>query len=217
MKVTINIPESLSEITLAQYQKWLKISDNNEDDNFLKQKMIEIFCNIPLKTVLQIKATDIDNITNTINNLFKEEPKFIDRFQYNGVEFGFIPKLDEITFGEYVDLDNYLSEWPLMHKAMCVLYRPISFTRKDKYLVEEYKGADTYDMQGMSLDIVFSALVFFWNLKKELLNHILSFLANQTEIVLPQQKLDLMKNGLGISQSMDWRKVMSGGLMKLHN
>ena len=72
-------------------------------------------------------------------------------------------------------------------------------------------------MQGMSLDIVFSALVFFWNLKRELLNHILSFLANQTEIVLPQQKLDLMKNGLGISQSMDWQKVMSGGLMKLHN
>ena len=77
MKVTINIPESLSEITLAQYQKWLKIIDKNEDDNFLKQKMIEIFCNIPLKTVLQIKATDIDNITNTINNLFKEEPKII--------------------------------------------------------------------------------------------------------------------------------------------
>ena len=66
--------------------------------------MMEIFCNIPLKTVLQIKATDIDNITNTINNLFKEEPEFIDRFKYNGVEFGFIPKLDEITFGEYVDL-----------------------------------------------------------------------------------------------------------------
>ena len=131
MKVTINIPESLSEITLAQYQKWLKISDKNEDDNFLKQKMIEIFCNIPLKTVLQIKARDIDNITNTINNLFKEQPKFIDRFNYNGVEFGFIPKLDEITFGEYVDLDNYLPEWLSMHKAMCVLYRPISFTRKD--------------------------------------------------------------------------------------
>ena len=217
MKVTINIPESLSEISLSQYQKWLKISDKNEDDNFLKQKMIEIFCNIPLKTVLQIKATDIDNITNTINDLFKEEPKFIDRFDYGGKEFAFVPKLDEITFGEYVDLDNYLSKWSLMHKAMCVLYRPISFTRKDKYLVEEYKGADVYDMQGISLDIVFSALVFFWNLKKELLNHILSFLVNQTKIVLPQQKLDLMKNGLGISQSMDWQKVMSGGLMKLHN
>ena len=70
MKVTINIPESLSEITLAQYQKWLKIIDKNEDDNFLKQKMIEIFCNIPLKQVLNIKANDIDTIVEDINKLF---------------------------------------------------------------------------------------------------------------------------------------------------
>lgn len=217
MKVTINIPESLSEITLAQYQKWLKICENNEDDNFLKQKMIEIFCNIPLKTVLQIKATDIDSITDTINNLFKNEPKFIDRFKYNDVEFGFIPKLDDISFGEYVDLDNYLSEWPSMDKAMSILYRPVVFTKKDKYLIEDYEGADVYDMKGIGLDIVFSALVFFWNLRKELLNHILNFLATQKEVVLPQHQLDLMKSGLGISQYMDWHKVMSGGLMRSQN
>ena len=217
MKVTINIPESLSEISLSQYQKWLKISDKNEDDNFLKQKMIEIFCNIPLKTVLQIKATDIDNITNTINNLFKEEPKFIDRFKYNGVEFGFIPKLDEITFGEYVDLDNYLSEWSLMHKAMCVLYRPISFTRKDKYLIEDYEGSDVYDMQDVSLNIVFSALVFFLEFKERIIESYPELFSKSKEIVLPQQKVDLMKSGLGINQSMDWHKVMSGGLMRLHN
>lgn len=217
MKVTINIPESLSEITLAQYQKWLKICENNEDDNFLKQKMIEIFCNIPLKTVLQIKATDIDSITDTINNLFKNEPKFIDRFKYNDVEFGFIPKLDDISFGEYVDLDNYLSEWPSMDKAMSILYRPVVFTKKDKYLIEDYEGADVYDMKGIGLDVVFSALVFFWNLRKELLNHILNFLATQKEVVLPQHQLDLMKSGLGISQYMDWHKVMSGGLMRSQN
>ena len=217
MKVTINIPESLSEITLAQYQKWLKICENNEDENFLKQKMIEIFCNIPLKTVLQIKATDVDSITDTINNLFQNEPKFIDRFKYNGVEFGFIPKLDEMSFGEYVDLDNYLAEWSLMDKAMSVLYRPVLFTKKDKYLIEDYEGADVRDMTGIGLDIVFSALVFFWNLKKELLDLILKFLAAQKEINLPQRQVDLMKNGLGTSQFMDWQTVMSGGLMRSQN
>ena len=217
MKVTINIPESLSEITLAQYQKWLKISDNNEDNNFLKQKMIEIFCNIPLKQVLNIKANDIDTIVEDINKLFLLEPKFKDRFQYNGVEFGFIPKLDEMSFGEYIDLDTYLPEWQTMHKAINVLYRPIKYNRKEKYLIEDYESADKYDMKQVTLDIVFSALVFFWNLKKELLNCILSYLQNQTPDKLQQQKLDLMKSGLGISQSMDWQKVMLGGLMKLHN
>ena len=215
MKATINIPESLSEITLAQYQKWCKIIESNEDDNFLKQKMIEIFCNVPLKTVLLIKATDVDNITNSINNLFKEEPKFIDKFTYKGIKFGFIPKLDEITFGEYVDLDTYLNDWDNIHKAMNVLYRPITIERKNTYLIEDYEGADVYSLKNITLDIVFGCIVFFWNLKKELWKHILKYLTNHKEIVLPQQKLDLMKNGLGINQFMDWHKVMSGGLMKL--
>lgn len=217
MKVTINIPESLSEISLAQYQKWLKISDKNEDDNFLKQKMIEIFCNIPLKNVLQIKATDIDNITNNINNLFQEEPKFKDRFNYNGIEFGFIPKLDDMSFGEYIDLDTYLPEWQTMHKAINVLYRPVTVTRKDKYLIEDYESSDKYDMKKVKLDIVFSSLVFFYNLKKELLNCIMNYLQNQTTDKLQQQKLDSIKSGLGINQYMDWHRVMSGGLMRLQN
>ena len=52
---------------------------------------------------------------------------------------------------------------------MCVLYRPISFTRKDKYLIEDYEGADVYDMQDMGLDIVFSALVFFLEFKERII------------------------------------------------
>ncbi len=46
MKVDIEIPESLNEITLDQYQRYLKIQDNNDDDKFLAVKMIEIFCGI---------------------------------------------------------------------------------------------------------------------------------------------------------------------------
>lgn len=217
MKVTINIPESLSEISLSQYQKWLKISDKNEDDNFLKQKMIEIFCNIPLKQVLNIKANDIDTIVEDINKIFLLEPKFKDRFEHNGIEFGFIPKLDDMSFGEYIDLDTYLPEWQTMHKAINVLYRPIKYSKKEKYLIEDYESADKYDMKQVTLDIVFGSLVFFYNLKNELLNCIMNYLQNQTADKLQQRKLDLMKSGLGINQSTDWRKVMSGNLMRSQN
>ena len=103
MNVKINIPTSLKDITLKQYQKWLKISENNDDENFLKQKMIETFCDVPLKTVLMMKVKDIDSIIESINKIFKEKPKFIPEFNYNDLDFGFIPKLDEITFGEYID------------------------------------------------------------------------------------------------------------------
>ena len=204
MKLEITIPEKLNEITLGQYQQWLKVAEGKEITPFLQQKMIEIFCNVTLKQVLMIKATDIDSITNDINKVFEEKPKLITMFKLNEMEFGFIPKLDEMTFGEYVDLDSYLPNWETMHKAMNVLFRPVTYKKKEKYLVSDYEGSGKYDLRNMTLDIVFGSIVFFWSLKNELQNHILNYLANQKEITISQELRDSLKSGVGINQSMGW-------------
>lgn len=210
MKLTLNIPESLSEVTLDQYQQWLKVAEGKDLDNFLKQKMIEIFCGVTLKQVMLIKAKDIESIVVQISKLFNQkENKFIDRFNYQDQEFGFVPKLDDMTFGEYVDLDNYLADWQLIHKAMGVLFRPITFKKKNQYLIEEYETADKYNMKQMTLDVVFGAMVFFWNLRNELQKHILNYLANQTEVPISQELRDSLKNGVGINLSMDWQMETS--------
>ena len=201
MKLTLNIPESLSEVTLDQYQQWLKVAEGKDLDNFLQQKMIEIFCGVTLKQVMLIKAKDIESIVVQISKLFNQkENKFIDKFNYQDQEFGFVPKLDDMTFGEYVDLDNYLADWQLIHKAMGVLFRPITFKKKNQYLIEDYETADKYNMKQMTLDVVFGAMVFFWNLRNELQKHILNYLANQTEMPISQELRDSLKNGAGISQ-----------------
>jgi hypothetical protein len=217
MKLTINIPETLNEVTLKQYQKWLKIAEGKELDSFLQQKMVEIFCNVPLKQVLQIKASDINNICEELTKLFNNEPKFIDRFTLNDKEFGFIPKLDDISFGEYVDLDTYLADWELMHKAIGVLYRPIVFKKKEKYLIEDYESSDKYDMSETTLDIVFGAIVFFYSLKNELQKVILNYLATQQEIELPQYLRDSLLSGVGINPYTDLLKATSLNTMKLPN
>ena len=207
MKIKLNIPEKLSEMTLGQYQDWLKVSEGKELDTFLQQKIIEIFCGITLKEVMQIKASDIDRLVADISNIFVEEPKFIDRFDYGGKEFGFIPKVDDISFGEYVDLDTYLQDWQLMHKAMAVLFRPITLKRKDKYLIEDYESAEKYDLKCMPLDVVFGSLVFFYHLRSELLRHILNYLANQTGIKVSPKLMDSLKNGVGTAPFMDLQKA----------
>jgi len=215
MKLTLNIPESLSEVTLDQYQQWLKVAEDKELDNFLQQKMIEIFCGVTLKQVMLIKAKDIESIVVQISKLFNQkENKFIDRFKYQDKDFGFVPELSEMTFGEYVDLDTYLADWQLMHKAMAVLYRPITFKKKNQYLIEEYETADKYNMKQMTLDVVFGSMVFFWNLRNELQTHILNYLANQTEVPISQELQDSLKNGAGINLSMDWQMETSSTLMK---
>ena len=207
MKIKLNIPEKLSEMTLGQYQDWLKVSEGKELDTFLQQKIIEIFCGITLKEVMQIKASDIDRLVTDISNIFKEEPKFIDRFDYDGKEFAFVPKLDDISFGEYVDLDTYLQDWQLMHKAMAVLFRPITLKRKDKYLIEDYESAEKYDLKCMPLNVVFGSLVFFYHLRNELEKHILNYLANQTEIKVSQELRAFLKNGAGTVPFMDLQKA----------
>ena len=205
MKLTLTIPETLKEITLNQYQQWLKVAEDKEMTDFLKQKMIEIFCGITLNQVLQIKATDVDEIVNDLSKIFKQDTKLINKFTLDGVEYGFEPKIDEITFGAYVDLDTYMADWQQMHKAMSVLFRPVTFTKKKKYLIEEYESANKYDLKEMTLDVVFGSLVFFWRLRNELQKHILSFLANQSEITLPPEMKASLLNGIGTTQSLPFQ------------
>lgn len=207
MKLKINIPEKLSEITLGQYQDWLKVAEGKEMTPFIQQKMIEIFCGITLKEVLMIKATDIDSITNEILKVFEQKPRFIKEFEIDKMQFGFIPKLDDMVFGEYIDLDTYLGDWSQMHKAMNVLFRPIIFKKNDQYLVSDYQGTGKYNLKTMPLSIVFGSLVFFWNLRNELQKHILSYLANQMEIPVSQELRDSLKNGVGINPFTDLAKV----------
>jgi hypothetical protein len=215
MDIKITIPENLNEITLSQYKRWLKISEDNDNNNFIQQKMIEIFCHVPLKQVLQIKVEDMNIITETLSKMFDQKTKLINRFTYNDIEFGFIPKLDDMTFGEYVDLDTYLNDWQQMDKAMSVLFRPVIMNKKEKYLIEDYESATKYDMSNTPLDVVFGSLVFFWDLKSELQKIILNYLQDQQEVEIPQSLLDSVKNGDGINPFTDLLKATSLKLMTL--
>ena len=100
------------------------------------------------------------------------------RFKLNGTEYGMIPNLDEITYGENKDLMGYLGDWKTMHLAMSVLYRPITQTLGSTYSIEKYSGTKEHRdvMQHMALDIVLGAQVFFCRLTEELLRAIPNYL-----------------------------------------
>ena len=206
MKLEISIPTELNEIKLSQYQAFLKIAKDNDDAEFLNQKMVQTFCNIDLKDVAEIKYKDVLEITASIGRMFNvQSHKFINRFKLGGVEFGFIPDLDDMTFGEYTDLDSYIGDWDNMHKAMAVLYRPIK--RKglnNTYEIEKYNGSITYSevMKHAPLDAVFGANVFFYNLGNDLLKSTMTYLENNKEMQTILQQHNLESGGAGIAQSM---------------
>lgn len=211
MKVDIYIPEKLSDITLEQYQKFAKLNtEENQNSNFLLHKMVEIFCRLDLKDIARIKYQYVNSIVSDLNNIFNAKTELIQTFKLKGVDYGFIPKLDDITLGEYIDLDNNISDWETMHKAMAVLYRPITLQKGDRYQIEEYTAKeDTEKFKDMPLDVVMGSLVFFWSLSSELLQTTLKYLAKEMEGNLTiQQRQALEESGVGISQSMGWLRAM---------
>ena len=219
MKLELTIPTDLSEIKLAQYQKFLKIAEQSGESEFLHQKMVQYFCGVDLRDIANIKHKQVMEITALITEMFKVSHKLIPRFKMGGVEFGFIPNLDEMTQGEYMDLDTYITDWQQMHKAMAVLFRPIKNKVTDKYSIEEYNGSITYSevMRHAPLDVVLGAVVFFYHLGNELLKSTLTYLEGNPQVKDLMNKHNSEQGGDGIHLSMLSLKETLDDLMKFPN
>jgi hypothetical protein len=224
MEVQINVPSTLNEIPLKHYQDFLNVQKNSSDEEFVAQKMVEIFCGIRLIEVAKIKLTSLNELIAHFTTLFSQVPKFQPTFKIGDIEFGFIPELEEISFGEYVDLDSHLQSWDNFHKAMSVLYRPIKTRKGDKYDIKDYDPS--VDMQELMkfapLDICIAASVFFWTLESDLLQATLNYLekeiAKEKNLSLTLAKqLNLPKDGDGIKAFMQSLKETSQSLTKSPN
>jgi dynactin complex subunit len=218
MKVNINVPDSLNEITLYQYQRFEKLIQENEASHFVNQKTIEIFCNIELKDVARIRIADIDDLLSHLNNLLQQKPKLTRTFKLGVYEFGFIPKLEDMTSGEFIDLENYLSNTETLHKAMAVLFRPIKSKVKDLYTIEEYESSYKYSevLKYMPLDIALGSMLFFWTLQNDCVNALTDFIQNEVE-QSEQMKQISVKNMDGINLCMQQLKVIFSDSMQLQN
>lgn len=206
MKLKLNIPETLEEITLEKYQEYATLIKDNPDSEFTRQKTIEIFCGVDLKSLLQISISDVNSISEHLNNLFTTKPDLSIEIDINGTRFGFIPNLENMSYGEFIDLDEYLKDVSTWHNALAVLYRPITNRIKQLYSIEPYETSEKYaeQMKQLPFSIAYGAVLFFYDLRNELLNASMDYL----EKLQPQQEEDLVKRlnlpngGAGLVQYM---------------
>ena len=168
MKADLLIPNNRNEISLKQYQEFLKFQEEYTNDYFLQCKMIEIFCNLDAKTVRLLKVADADRIMNILNSMFTEEAVLIRRFTLDGIEYGLIPDFDDMSLGEYIDLDTHIGNWDKILIAMNVLFRPIDKKIGEKYTIKEYDITTKEKLKEMPIDIVLGAVFFLYNLGMDL-------------------------------------------------
>jgi len=103
-------------------------------------------------------------------------------FTLHGVKYGFIPSLEDISLGEYADIETFIKNGIENNLAniMSVLYRPVVEDHKDYYIIEGYDATSQQrrsrlfmDMSGMQVQ---NSLVFFYHFVNELYKTFPSYL-----------------------------------------
>ena len=169
MKITI--PENIKDITLRQLQDiTLFASKEGVTELQVSHEKIRVITGIDLSTAT-ISQNDFEDLIESIDKALNTPADFQKILKMNGVDFGFHPNLDNMSSDEYYDLMEYGDNTETLHNLMAILFRPLD--GKDKfgnYKIETYEGTEESKelMKDMPLNLVNGALVFFFNLSKEL-------------------------------------------------
>jgi hypothetical protein len=217
------VPSTLEEISLSKYQRYLKEFEYSKSlknqETYLGLKMIEIFCEVTEDQAKQIDSDSANKVIKILVDLLSVEQTLVESFNLGGVQFGWIPKIDNLSFGEFLDLNNNIDNWENMVIAMGVLYRPITGRAADgKYLIEKYEGDKYHEiLKEMPLNVVLGATVFFWNLGLDLVTSTLCSLEEEANKMSTRQRANFQKNGDGLLHSLNSLKTMLQELKKLPN
>lgn len=214
----INIPENLNEITIKQFFDFKKCCDTNQDDQYLRLAMVSIFCDVSVEDIKKISSKDFIDISNQLTNVLKETPVHVERFIINGVEFGFIPNLENITAGEYIELDTLFKDEETYLEQMAVMYRPIVSKHKNLYRIEPFESTEKHKdiMIAAPISAYLGSKVFFCNLLNELLESFQLFLIMGGKEVTDLGEV-LATNGVGINQFIQSLEEVSMNLKKQLN
>lgn len=215
-EIELHIPETINDISLRDYVKFMKVYEANEtvENNFLDIKVLEIFCGMEYKDIVKVPIHYFNEALEKFYQVFQSKTPLERRFSMTGsdgveIDFGFIPNLDKISLGEYIDLTSYADNLDTIHKAMAVLYRPVhkSFKGKEAYRIAEYSGTEEYAdvMLDMPLGVALGAKVFFYRLGTRLLAAMKSYIEKkflQEATLSEEQRKALAKDMDGFNKFM---------------
>jgi hypothetical protein len=173
--ISYPIPDIMS---IDHYTKIFKIKDLFTEQYFAA-KLVSIVTEAPLEKLMKADYEEINFLATHILTLIPLERKqpFIDRFEIDGIKYGFFPNWRDLTFAEFVDMDT-ISTKPvnelldMLHILAAVMYRPIEHEISEhNFLIEEYdikKMTARAEIFKRKLDVryVLGAQTFFINFGK---------------------------------------------------
>lgn len=186
----ISIPTDWEDVTIKKYMKYVSAVENLTDEEQISKKTISVMCDLSDDLINHIKLKDLKVIQKNLQKLISKpiNKQIINKINIDDKMFGFHPKLDDLTMGEYVDLETFAKENDLA-SMMSVLYRPITKTQGNRYDIEPYHTDHIQNkkhFENLSINIANAIVVFFWNLGDQQLKHIRQYLVEEEKNNLHQ-------------------------------
>jgi hypothetical protein len=197
MNIKIEVPQY---ITIAKQMELMQEVKRVNDE---AAAIMRIIAGIPYEKHNDIKMKGRNELLTAINSLYNSDPVHRLTFELDGRRYGFIPNLDEITTGEYSDIERLLGDVERnMARLMAIYYRPIIAEYGKTYEIEAYEHSQKYEdaMMQADVNIFLGAQVFFYHLGNELSQLTLSRLE---AIAKADMKKVLVKGG-------DLMRLLSG-------
>jgi hypothetical protein len=167
-----------------------------------------------------------NGIASYMQELFQQgqELPFVKNFMIGDIKYGFMPSMDAMTYGEYLDLSTYSKYmWKNIALIMSILYRPITKEDKDGYEIQSYNGTDENVVElfqaALTMDIVWGAIGFFTLLQKDLLKGMMASSIKKLESLKTNSQVleTLTTNGADISVLQSSQEMISQSLKKLQD
>ena len=178
----LRVPNSLEDITVAQYRKLAQIDITQDETQWLKET-VSVLCGLDKSLVNKLSLTELEKIgtvVNKITNADTNDQELVKKIDYKGKRYGFHPNLSKLTVGEFADLETYCAAGFFEHinEIISILYRPIKQEHKDFYQIEEYTGdvfPDYWD--DLKMHVVLGATNFFLSIGETLTTDLVNSLA----------------------------------------
>ena len=169
-------------MTIGHYVKIYKLKDLFSDD-YYAAKLVSLFTGAPVEDLLETDFEKVNYLASEILKLIPtERPTFQDRFDLDGISYGFFPKWEDLSFAEYVDMDTISTKkedevLDMLHILCAIMYRPITNERSkhdfdiEKYDIKSMKIRAELFKNKLDVGVILSAQFFFINFANRYSNY----------------------------------------------
>ena len=167
-KETYSTINSWEDVNLETWIKLIELESGSKSKE--AEETIAALSDIPNKLIKELSIRDVAVIMNQIAEAQSKQNTVLKKIiEIDGIEYGMHPNLDDLTLGEYADIETFIKGGleKNMPEMMAVLFRPITEKGESDnvYVIEGYDGdltIRTEIMKKMSAEQVQSCLVFFY-------------------------------------------------------